>query len=81
MEANVSTRTMPSVEVAKELCKGCDYCVITCPEEVLAFSDKINKHGYRYAHYLGSDCTGCGICFYNCPEPGAITVYKKGAGN
>ena len=81
MEANVSTRTIPSVEVVKDLCKGCDYCVITCPEEVLAFSEKINRRGYRYAYYLGSDCTGCGICFYNCPEPGAITVYKRGSQN
>ena len=80
MEEKVATKTVPRVEVVKELCKGCDYCVITCPEEVLAFSERINRRGYRFAYYLGEGCTGCGICFYNCPEPGAITVYKKGAG-
>lgn len=66
-----------SVEVAKELCKGCDFCVASCPEDCLAFSTDINQRGYRFAYYLGSDCTGCGICFYVCPEPGAITVYRK----
>jgi NAD-dependent dihydropyrimidine dehydrogenase PreA subunit len=76
-DTRTENRVAPFVEVVKELCKGCDFCIVSCPEECLAFSDRINSHGYRFAYYLGQDCTGCGICFYNCPEPGAITVYKK----
>ena len=64
------------VEIEQELCKGCEYCVDTCPEECLAMADMINSRGYRFAMYEGDRCTGCGICYYNCPEPGAIEVSK-----
>jgi Pyruvate/2-oxoacid:ferredoxin oxidoreductase delta subunit len=73
----VRTVTAPGVEIRKELCKGCDYCVVSCPEKCLRMSGQINSRGYRYATYTGAGCNGCGICYYNCPEPGAITVFKK----
>ncbi|HEX9750982.1 MAG TPA: 4Fe-4S dicluster domain-containing protein [candidate division Zixibacteria bacterium] len=76
---NQNTNSIPRVEIESELCKGCDFCVTSCPEECLFMSELINARGYRFAGYTGRDCTGCGICFYNCPEPGAITVYKKHA--
>jgi len=69
----------PRVDIETELCKGCEFCVTTCPEDCLYMAEMINSRGYRYAQYTGRDCTGCGICFYNCPEPGAITVYKQPA--
>lgn len=75
LPANV--KELPWVIVESELCKGCDYCVVTCPPEVLELSADINTRGYRFSYYKGEGCTGCGICYYNCPEPGAITVYRK----
>lgn len=69
--------TLPWVHVTSRLCKGCDFCVKSCPPEVLGFSTDINERGYRYSFYIGDGCTGCGICFYNCPEPGAIIVWRK----
>ncbi len=77
MSIPVHVKQLPWITVAGELCKGCDYCVQTCPPEVLGLSTDINTRGYRFAYYKGDDCTGCGICFYNCPEPGAIVVYRK----
>lgn len=65
------------VEIERELCKGCEFCVDVCPEECLAMADLINSRGYRFAQYEGERCTGCGVCYYNCPEPGAIIVYKS----
>jgi len=70
-------KELPWIEVDSELCKGCDYCVQTCPPDCLGFSTEINTRGYHFSYYKGDGCTGCGICFYNCPEPGAITVYRK----
>ena len=64
-----------SIEIRVDECKGCGLCVLACPPEVIALSERLNARGYHPAQYLGSGCTGCGICFYACPEPGAITVY------
>jgi NAD-dependent dihydropyrimidine dehydrogenase PreA subunit len=72
-----NVKELPWVIVESELCKGCDFCVVTCPPEVLEMSADINRRGYRFSFYKGEGCTGCGICYYNCPEPGAITVYRK----
>jgi NAD-dependent dihydropyrimidine dehydrogenase PreA subunit len=69
----------PLVIVRADLCKGCDYCVASCPEHCLVSSGEINAQGYRFAEYTGTGCTGCGICFYACPELGAITVYRPAA--
>ncbi len=70
-------KELPWVEINSHLCKGCDFCVTSCPPDCLGFSTDINARGYRFAFYKGEGCTGCGICFYNCPEPGAIEVYRK----
>ena len=72
-----NVKELPWVIVESELCKGCDYCVVSCPPDVLEMSAEINRRGYRFSMYKGEGCTGCGICYYNCPEPGAITVYRK----
>jgi len=72
-----NVKELPWVTMESELCKGCDFCVVTCPPEVLKMSTDINSRGYRFSIYIGKDCTGCGICYYNCPEPGAIIVYRK----
>lgn len=68
---------LPRVEVDVDQCKGCGYCIETCPPKVLSFSQNFNRLGYQYAVYHGNGCTGCEACFYVCPEPGAITVYKE----
>ncbi len=66
------------VKIYPDLCKGCGLCIVSCPQDVLKFSDKFNSKGYHYAYYVGEGCTGCSVCFYACPEPEAIVVYKKG---
>ncbi|MFP4380740.1 MAG: ATP-binding protein [Candidatus Sumerlaeia bacterium] len=76
------TLKRPSVRIHFENCKGCGRCVVSCPQGVLAMSDKINKYGYRVVEPGDlSLCTGCGLCYYSCPEPEAITVYKKSKQN
>ena len=70
-------KDLPKIEISKDECKGCQYCIVECPKQVITLSQNFNKLGYQYAQYKGDGCNGCGTCFYVCPEPGAITVYKK----
>ncbi len=70
---------MPHVFVEKDKCKGCELCVKTCPEQVLAMSDKLNVKGYFYAEPVRGDrCIGCTLCAVTCPDV-AIEVVVQGA--
>lgn len=65
------------IEVDEALCKGCELCVGSCPQEVLALAvDRMNAKGYHPAELKALGCTGCGICSIACPEA-AITVYRE----
>ena len=59
-----------------ERCKGCELCIVACPEETLALAETINQKGYRFAVKVNSKCNGCAACAIVCPE-GIITVYRK----
>ncbi len=59
-----------------EKCKGCELCLVACPQDSLALSDKINKKGYHYMVRIKDNCTGCINCALVCPE-GIIKVYRK----
>lgn len=59
-----------------EKCKGCELCIDTCPEDVIALSENINQKGYRYAVSTNTNCTGCASCSTICPDA-VITVYRK----
>lgn len=65
------------IEVNEDLCKGCESCVVNCPQEVLALNMvRTTKRGYHPAEMVSAGCTGCGVCAIVCPEA-AITVYRE----
>lgn len=65
-----------AVEVDKEKCKGCNLCVIVCPEDVLALHKEVNSRGYNYSYMKNPDaCIGCANCGLVCPDS-CITVYR-----
>ncbi len=64
------------IEVNERLCKGCDFCVTECPQEVMGLAERITPKGYHPAELIKAGCTGCGICAVVCPEA-AITVYRE----
>ncbi|MFQ5903970.1 MAG: ferredoxin family protein [Candidatus Binatia bacterium] len=67
---------MAEIVIDVERCKGCAYCVIQCPEECIAMSDKFNSKGYIYPEFSKpAECTGCTACARLCPDF-AITVYR-----
>ncbi len=59
-----------------EKCKGCELCIVACPEQTLGLASMINQKGYRYAVKINDNCTGCANCALVCPDA-VITVYRK----
>ncbi len=63
--------------VDTERCKGCQLCIIACPQKVIALANKVNLHGYPYVEAVNEEaCVGCASCGIVCPD-GCITVYRK----
>jgi 2-oxoglutarate ferredoxin oxidoreductase subunit delta len=65
-----------TVIVDTVICKGCELCIVACPQESLGLSEQINLKGYKYAELILDNCTGCINCALVCPEA-AITVYRQ----
>ena len=64
------------VFVISERCKGCDYCIRFCPQDVLSESKEINAKGYHYPIVeAGKDelCIHCRFCDLVCPEMAIYT--------
>lgn len=65
------------IDINKELCKGCAYCVDACPFEVIVIEERFNEKGYFPASPAYMErCTGCAVCAQMCPEI-AIEVYRE----
>jgi 2-oxoglutarate ferredoxin oxidoreductase subunit delta len=63
--------------IDKELCKGCAYCVDTCPLGVIVIENNFNKKGFFPASAEHMEkCTGCSMCAQMCPEI-AIEVLQE----
>lgn len=64
------------IEIDRELCKGCRYCVLACPENVIVIDEEFNAGGYFPAKAAHPEkCTGCTVCAQVCPEV-AIEVWR-----
>ena len=60
------------------MCKGCEFCAMVCPYNLISFSSSFNANGFRPAVLVDPEqkCTGCMLCAMICPEAG-ITVYRQ----
>ena len=65
-----------TVIIDGKICKGCELCIVACPQEGLALSASFNEKGYRFVELINDKCTGCVNCALVCPEA-AITVYRE----
>ena len=65
------------IEVNQKYCKGCELCVTSCPQEVLALDlEQLTPRGYHPVYLQSTGCTGCAICALVCPEA-ALTVFRE----
>lgn len=65
-----------AIVVDIEGCKGCEICMVTCPDQVIGMAKEVNGKGYHYSYMESPEkCTGCTNCAIVCPD-GVITVYK-----
>ncbi|TAN45030.1 MAG: 4Fe-4S dicluster domain-containing protein [Nitrospirae bacterium] len=63
--------------IDRELCKGCRYCIISCPEKALSTEKAFNEIGYFPAFFEHPErCTGCAVCAKMCPDI-AIEVWRE----
>jgi 2-oxoglutarate ferredoxin oxidoreductase subunit delta len=59
----------PKVQINKDRCKGCTYCVEFCPRKALKMSQEISAKGYVLAAVDDpAKCSSCGLCEIICPE-------------
>ena len=66
-----------SIQIDRELCKGCQLCMEFCPKAVISLHTRVNAAGYIPAMPSNmAECTGCGVCAIVCPEV-AIEVYRE----
>lgn len=57
------------VEVDRQACKACGYCIEVCPAKVFDRTAGFNDRGYRpVAAERAANCTGCRRCFFACPD-------------
>lgn len=65
------------IEVSNTYCKGCEICVDSCPQNVIALDmEHLTPKGYHPVTLIKDGCTGCAICAIVCPEA-ALTVYRE----
>jgi 2-oxoglutarate ferredoxin oxidoreductase subunit delta len=77
MENKTSKGPSGKIEIHRELCKGCGYCIQACPKNVIAFDIKFNEQGFYPAITVNpGNCTGCAVCATVCPDI-AIEVWKN----
>jgi 2-oxoglutarate ferredoxin oxidoreductase subunit delta len=67
---------MAYIVIDFERCKGCYFCIETCPKELIEAGEEVNALGYRpVVQKNGDECTGCCLCAEVCPDT-AIEVYR-----
>ncbi|GBE01352.1 2-oxoglutarate-acceptor oxidoreductase subunit OorD [bacterium BMS3Bbin06] len=68
------------IEIDKERCKSCSYCIVACPKKIIILGSELNSSGFHTARVTDGDkCNGCTLCAESCPEV-AIEVWRYDGG-
>lgn len=67
-----------NIQINKDRCKGCGFCVEYCPKDVLELSEEFNIKGYHPPYIKNEDeCCYCQLCEAICPEYAIFVILKK----
>jgi 2-oxoglutarate ferredoxin oxidoreductase subunit delta len=70
-----------NVNINKNWCKGCGFCVQYCPTNALEMSKGYNQKGYHPPQVKDAeDCRDCKFCEMVCPEFAIFVTSKKDEG-
>ena len=62
-------KTRGTVNIIKDRCKSCEFCIEFCPRRILELSDDFNTRGYHPPMVAENDgCIACRLCELICPE-------------
>lgn len=74
--------TRGRVEVIKDRCKGCGFCIAYCSRGLLVMSRKFNRKGYHYPEAAQPElCVNCHFCEVICPEFAIFSSEADAAGD
>ena len=58
-----------TVNIIKDRCKSCEFCIEFCPQGILLLSEEYNAKGYHPPRVGDQDgCIACHLCELICPE-------------
>ncbi len=66
------------IVIDEERCKGCQFCIMVCPYDLITIAEYYNARGYNPATLRDPEnrCTGCTLCAMICPDA-VITVFRE----
>jgi 2-oxoglutarate ferredoxin oxidoreductase subunit delta len=77
LDAEKTRLTKAKINIIRDSCKGCGFCIEFCPKKVLERSDQINKKGAYPPRVVDEHkCAMCGFCTAICPDFAIYTVEK-----
>jgi NAD-dependent dihydropyrimidine dehydrogenase PreA subunit len=58
-----------TINLIKDRCKSCEFCIEFCPQGILEISDDFNAKGYHLPKVVDeANCIACRLCELICPE-------------
>jgi 2-oxoglutarate ferredoxin oxidoreductase subunit delta len=66
------------LHIIKNRCKGCQFCIEFCPNQVLKEAPEFNSKGYHPPMVIKEgECVNCNLCEIICPEFAIYSTLKE----
>ncbi len=73
------SKPVGEIHIIEDRCKGCNFCIEFCPNEVLKESERFNVKGYHPPEAKDPDnCIACQLCELICPDFSIYVIAHEG---